>query len=168
MACIVEGRFSIQQRATWPIKVWQQAPQWAPSHSSAWWSLRYLGRHSYWHSGSLSPEYVIRLCSLSAWSGGQTQKKRNILKLHPIIISFPSPLRRSVLLTRLVRTSFLHLVIESLLTLTTHERHFSFFNAFTLRSSALMLSVSPIRSAILRWKCDVTNRDTPSSCLFHS
>jgi len=56
--------------------------------------------------------------------------------------------------------------IESLLTLTTHERHFSLFNAFPLRSSALMPSVSPIRSAILRWKCDVTSRDTPSSCFF--
>jgi len=42
----------------------------------------------------------------------------------------------------------LHWAIESLLTLTTHERHFLFFNAFPLRSSALMTSVSPIHSAI--------------------
>jgi len=88
----------------------------------------------------------------------------NILKLHAIIISFPSRLRRSVLLNKSVPTSFLHWAIEFLLTLTTHERHFSFFNAFPLRSSALMPSVSPIRSAILRWKCG--SRDTPSSCFF--
>jgi len=76
-------------------------------------------------------------------------------------------LRRSVLLTRSVRNSFLHWAIESLLTLTTHERHSAFVNAFPLRSSALMPSISPIRSAIWRWKCDVTSRDTPSSCFLY-
>jgi len=58
------------------------------------------------------------------------------------------------------------LLLLIIIIIISHERHVSFFNVFPLQSSALMPSVSPIRSAILRWKCDVTSRDTPSSCFF--
>ena len=93
-------------------------------------------------------------------------KKRSILTSPAAIISFPLPLRHSVLLIRSVRTSFLLWAIAFHLTLMTHERHFFFFNAFLLRSSALMLSASPIHSAILMLKCDVASRDTPSAYIF--
>jgi len=167
MAYIVKGWFSIHQRMPHDLLSDNKRPRWTHSHSMASWSLRYLGRHSYWRCGPLLPEYVIRLCSLSSWSGGhQTQRREINWNCMQSSFSFPSPLRRSVLLTRSVRTSFLHWAIESLFTLTTNERHFSFFNAFPLRSSALMQSVSTIHSAILRWKCDVTSRHTPSSCFF--
>ena len=93
-------------------------------------------------------------------------KKRSILTLPATIISFPLPLRHSVLLIRSVRTSFLLWAIAFHLTLMTHVIHFFFFNAFLLRFSALMLSASPIHSATLMWMCDVVSRETPSAYFF--
>jgi len=77
------------------------------------------------------PEHydLVILCNYNN-NNKKKKKKRNILKVHAIIIPFPSPLRRLVLLTRSVQTSFLHWAIEPLLTLTTHERHFSFSTPF--------------------------------------
>ena len=66
-----------------------------------------------------------------------------------IVNSFPLPSRL-----------FLLWVIAFHPALMIHEKHFSFSNAFLLQSSPLMLSASPIHSAILLWKCDVSSRDT--------
>ena len=71
-------------------------------------------------------------------------KKRSTLKSPAVIISFPLPLRHSVLLIRSVLTSFPFGAIAFHPALMTQERHFYFFNAFLLRSSVLMLSASPI------------------------
>jgi len=131
------------------------------------------GRCATWDvivTNTVAPSYLSMssTCAASASKRRPNAKKRNISKLHAIIISFPSPLRLSVLLGR----CRLHFCTgpSNLYSLTTHERHISFLNAFPLRSRALMPSVSTIRSAILRWKCDVTSRDTPiySSCFYHS
>jgi len=88
-------------------------------------------------------------CAASAAKAAAKRKEEKYIEIacnhHFLPITFETfgPINRSL------RTSFLHWAIESLLTLTTstYERHFPFFNAFPLRSIALMPSVSPIRSA---------------------
>jgi len=136
-------------------------------YSMGRWSLRYLGRHFYWHCGSLSPERIICLCMQPQ----QLKRRPNaseitMLKSRAIIISFPSPSSHSVLLIRSVRTSSLLWAIAFHQSLMTHEINFSFSDAFLLRFNRLMLSASPTRSAILMWKRDVTSRDTTSSWFF--
>jgi len=154
MACIVKGRFSIHQRATWSIlRSDNKRPDgltlipWRDGRCATW---DVTDRPITYTHGLLLLDYVISLCSPSH-------------HFFPIAFETFGPINQ-------VGADFISALGHriSILTLTTHERHFSFFNAVLLRSSALMPSVSPIRSVILRWKCDVTSRDTPSSCFFHS
>jgi len=56
---------------------------------------------------------------------------------------------------RSVRTSSLLWAIAFHQSLMIHERHFSFSNVIQLRINGLMLSASPIHSAILMWKYEV-------------
>jgi len=101
------------------------------------------------------PSY-LNISSACAASAAEAAAKRKEDKYTDIACNyyfFPS--RHTVLLIRSVRTSSLLWAIVFYQSLMTHERHFSFSNVFMLQFNGLMLSASPIHSAILMWKCDV-------------
>jgi len=116
---------------------------------------------------TVAPSYlsISSACAASAAKAAAKRKEENYFEIScnhhhffPIAFETFGPINQ-------VGVDFISALGHRISTHTDDPREsFFLFNAFPILSSALMPSVSPIRSAISRWKCDVTSRDKHSSC----
>jgi len=75
MARFIQGMFTIHQRTTWPSTVWQQTPRRSDSYRRVMVAALPGTSQLLIYCGPRLPEHIICLCSLSSWSGGQTQRR---------------------------------------------------------------------------------------------
>jgi len=154
--CIVVGRFPLYQRTKWQSKVWQQTRWWSHSHSMARRSLCYLGRHIQLPTLSFSgPSHLgmSSACAASAAEAAATRQEETDIdwSINKIGTEFIYVLDHQIFIQYWWRT-----------------RNIVFIPTPFCCNPALQCSLlpSPIHSAMLMLKCNVTIRDTTSSWLF--